>query len=90
MRNHQKASLNTKMSEIESRNFALEEQAKDFKIQLTSRQMEIAKTQEALQKQKAEYDKLSGVHEERLKKIKCTFIGEGDNEQRCLRLPTRL
>ena len=73
-----------RLAELEKRNFTLEEQVKDFKFQISSRQSELTKAQEMLVKVKQENEQMNAANEEKLKKIKGLFAvaNKNINEQR--------
>ncbi|CAG8565742.1 717_t:CDS:10, partial [Ambispora leptoticha] len=56
-------SLQNRIDDLENKNFTLEEEVKDLRIQLTGRQNDLAKIQELLNKRTAE-------HEEKMKKMR--------------------
>nr|KAJ3421494.1 hypothetical protein HK105_003338 [Polyrhizophydium stewartii] len=58
------------LSAIEQRNFTLEEQLKDFRIQIANRNRELATAQETIAAKTAEYEKLQKEHEDRVRKLK--------------------
>ncbi|CAG8494919.1 19361_t:CDS:10 [Dentiscutata erythropus] len=66
-------SKGSRLDELESRNFTLEEEVKDLKIQLNEKQNELSKTQELVNKRTADLEKSKTEYEEKLKKMRGIF-----------------
>lgn len=62
--------LTARLKELEDRNFTLEEQARDFSLQIKTRTDTIAKQQEQHAALKAEVDRAKGEWEEKFKKMR--------------------
>ncbi|KAH6575645.1 hypothetical protein BASA60_004949 [Batrachochytrium salamandrivorans] len=62
--------LSADPSALEKRNFTLEEQLKDFGLQIANRQREISTLQDSLSVRNGEYEKLQKEHEDRIRKMK--------------------
>ncbi|EGF84166.1 hypothetical protein BATDEDRAFT_85397 [Batrachochytrium dendrobatidis JAM81] len=60
----------TTSSAAQERNFMLEEQLKDFRVQIANRQREIVSTQESLKIKTAEHEKLQKEYDDRIRKMK--------------------
>ncbi|KAF0548404.1 grip and coiled-coil domain-containing protein 2 [Gigaspora margarita] len=66
-------SKGSRLDELESRNFTLEEEVKDLKIQLNDKQNEFSKAQELVNKRTADLEKTKMEYEEKLKKMRGIF-----------------
>ncbi|CAG8465794.1 15152_t:CDS:10 [Funneliformis mosseae] len=64
-----------RIDELESRNFTLEEEVKDLRIQLNGKQNEINKIQELLNKRTVELEKTKNEYDEKMKKMRGIFNG---------------
>ncbi|CAB4480118.1 uncharacterized protein OCT59_006347 [Rhizophagus irregularis] len=64
-----------KNDDLESRNFTLQEEVKDLRIQLGGKQNDINKIQELLNKRTAELDKTKNEFDEKMKKMRGIFNG---------------
>ncbi|CAJ0854156.1 6929_t:CDS:10 [Entrophospora sp. SA101] len=62
-----------KLDELESRNFTLEEEVKDLRIQLSNKQNETIKYQEMLNKRTSELEKTKAEYDEKMKKTRGIF-----------------
>lgn len=68
------SSTNIAAAELEERNFSLEEQLKDFRVQVASRQAELHRTQEELSHTSSELESLKKMHDERIRKMKGILV----------------
>ncbi|CAI2168385.1 8364_t:CDS:10 [Funneliformis geosporum] len=64
-----------RIDELESRNFTLEEEVKDLRIQLNGKQNEISKIQELLNKRTVDLEKTKNEYDEKMKKMRGIFNG---------------
>ncbi|KAG9299887.1 hypothetical protein G9A89_005416 [Geosiphon pyriformis] len=72
-------STHSHVEELENRNFTLEEEVKDLRIQLNGRQNEIAKAQELLNKRTVELEQAKADYYEKMKKMRNILIGANKN-----------
>eukprot|EP00842_Homolaphlyctis_polyrhiza_P004605 jgi/Hompol1/5145/HPOL_000850-RA len=76
---HLAITTSSDISAIEQRNFTLEEQIKDFRIQIAHRQRELALTQEQLETKTSECDRITKEHEDRIRKMKGLLLAANKN-----------